>query len=233
MFVRVHHFILAEEPDLRLSDFILTTSHPTTSVPLTDSNAMNFNDVSEPFCSVIPTCVHIPKFFNELELIICNRWNELLNRYGGANQLELKDDHGLFDLAVVIFIAFVTVIVEYSRDFTTVKEDSSKYFLHLCRREMERKNLSIKCFLNATLVSLHPKNVIETIVQTTFWIAINWCILLPLMWYREVVAIVKYLINSRKCGGSVGERVKAFSVSVKLCQWKSFSFQNTHHLRLA
>ncbi|XP_037040011.1 uncharacterized protein LOC119077006 isoform X1 [Bradysia coprophila] len=195
MFVRIHHLILAEEPDLRLSDFLLTTSHPTTSIPLMEANATNFCDTSEPFCNSIPTLVHIPKLYNEIELMICNRWNELLNRYGGGNKLEVKDDHGLFDVAVVIFIAFVTVMIEFLRDFTMVKEDTGRYFFNLCRRELERKNLSIKCLLNATLVSLHPKSMIETIVQTTFWITVNWCIILPIMWYREFVAIVKYFIN--------------------------------------
>lgn len=193
MFVRVHHLILAEEPDLRLSDFLLTASHPTTSIPLIEST--NFYDTSEPFSNSIPTFVHIPKLYNEIELIICNRWNELLNRYGGGNKLEVKDDHGLLDLAAVVFIAFVTVMIEFSKDFTTVKEDTVRYFLILCRREIERKNLSVKCLLNATLVSLHPKRVIETIVQTTFWITVNWCVILPIMWYREFVAIVKYMIN--------------------------------------
>lgn len=193
---------MAEEPDLRLSDFLLTASHPNTSIPSIESK--NFYDTSEPFCNSIPAFVHISKFYNEVELVVCNKWNELLNRYGGGSKLEVKDDHGLFDFAVVTFIAFVTVLIEFSRDFTTVKEDAGRYFLFLCGREMERKNLSLKCLLNATLVSLHPKSVIETFVQTTFWITVNWCVLLPIMWYREFVAIVKYMINPRKYKPGMG-----------------------------
>ncbi len=199
MLVRVHHLILAEEPDLRLSDFLLATSLPTTSM---ESNASNSNDGSslKPFCNFIPTLEHIPNLYNEISLNICNKWNELLQSYGGTGDanLEVKQEHGLFDVAVVGFIAFVAVLMEFCNDFATVKEDTFKYLFNLCRREMERKNLSLKSLLNATLVSLHPKHVIESIIQTTFWMTVNWCILLPIMWYKEFVAIVKYIVDHSK-----------------------------------
>lgn len=199
MLVRMHHLILAEEQDLRLSDFLLATSLPTTSsIHLRESNATNFYEPSEPFCNFIPSLVHIPQLYNELSLIICNKWNELLNSYGGSNNLAVKQEHGLFGFAVVVFISFVTVCIDFLNDFETVKDDSLKYFLNLCRREIERKNLSVRYLLNAALVSLHPKNVIESIINTTFWITITWCILLPMMWYKEFMAIVRCMMDPRK-----------------------------------
>lgn len=202
MLVRMHHLILAEEPDLRLSDFLLATSVPTTAVPLDESNETNFFEPSsEPFSNFMPSLVHIPRLYNELALITCNKWNELLNSYGGSDNVEVKKEHGLFDLAVVIFISVVTVVIDFIKDFATVKGDTVRYFVNLCRREIERKNLSIKCLLNSTLVSLHPKNVIELIINTTFWLTVNWCILLPIMWYKEFMAIVRHMLDPRKCNG--------------------------------
>lgn len=198
MLLRIHHLILAEQHDLRLSDLLLATYLPTTSNILRESNAAHFYEPSEPFTNFIPNLVHIPQLYNELALIVCNKWNELLNSYGGSNNLAAKDEHGLYDLAVVIFISFVTVVIDFVKDFVTVKDDSIKYFLTLCRREIERKNLSMKYLLNATLVSLHPRNVIESIVNATFCITITWCVLMPLMWYRELVAIVRYALDPRK-----------------------------------
>lgn len=199
MLVRMHHLILAEEKDLKMNDFLLATSLPTTSIPLDDLNQMHSLEPSEPFSNFVPTLVHIPQLYNELALIVCNKWNELLNSYGGSNNnLEVKNEHGLFDLAVVIFISVVTVVIEFIKDFATVKEDTFKYFMNLCRSQIERKKLSVKCVLNSTLVSLHPKNVIESIVNTTFWITVNWCILLPMMCYKEFMAIIRYMLDPRK-----------------------------------
>lgn len=198
MLVRMHHLILAEEPDLRLSDFLLATSLATTSIPLMESNATNFYESSEPFSNFIPTLVHIPQLYNELALTICNKWNELLNSYGGSKNIEVKNEHGLFDVAVVICISFVTVAIDFCKDFATVKDDTFKYFLNLCRREIELKNFSLKSLLNSTLVSINPRNVIELVINTTIWITVHWCILLPIMWYKEFVAIVRYLLDPRK-----------------------------------
>lgn len=201
MLVRMHHLILAEQPNLRLSDILLATSLPTTSIPLSDSMTTNLYEPTEPFGNYIPTIVHIPNLYNELALVICNKWNELLNsysRFDGSNNLEANNQPGLFELAVLIFISFVTVIVDFSKNFSTVKDGVTKYFLHLCRREMDRRNLSLKCLIYSTIVSLHPKNVIEATLYFIFWVIVNWCILLPIMWYKEFVALLRFMMDPQQ-----------------------------------
>lgn len=200
MLVRMHHLILAEEPNLRLSDILLATSVPTASIP-SDLMATNVYGPSEPFNNYIPTIVHIPQLYNELELVICNKWNELLSsysRFNGNNNLEANNQPGLFELTMLIFISLVTVTIDFSKDFTTVKDDAFRYFLHLCRREMERRNLSLKCILYSTIVSLHPRNIIESTLNLIFWVVVTWCILLPIMWYKELVAILRFLMDPRE-----------------------------------
>lgn len=173
-------------------------SLPTTSIPLREQNATNFYEPMEPFSNFTPTLVHIPQLYNELALIICNKWNELLNSYGGSKNIEVKSDHGLFNLAVVVFISLVTVILDFSKDFATIKDSTLTYFIILCRREMERKNLSIISFFNSMLVSLHPKNVIQSMINMAFWFTVTSFILVPLMWYKEFVTSVRYMVDPRK-----------------------------------
>lgn len=199
MLVRVHHLILSEEQGLKLSDFLLATYLPSTDIhPVLESNTLaTFNEPSEPFCTFVPHLVHIPELYNQLVNNVCNWWNELLNSYGGnsSKSVQLKSGHGLFDMAVIIFIALATVLIDFLKDFTTVKEDAFKYFVILCRREIERKNLSPTSAISATLVSLNPKTIVASVVQFSFWITINCFILLPIMWNRECLAIAKYFID--------------------------------------
>lgn len=204
MLFRMHHLILAEEQDLRLSDLLLVDSFPTsTSIHLNESSEAIFNDSSDPFNNLIPTAVHIPQLYNELTLVICNKWNELLNNYNRFedDDSEMNKHQGVFKLMVLIFISIVTVIMDFSKGFSAVKDDAFiklKYFLSLCRREIERRNLSISCIVHSTLVSLHPKNIIESIFNTIVWVVVTWCILLPLIWLRELIAVARFLMDPRE-----------------------------------
>lgn len=219
MLVRMHHLILAEEQDLKLSDILLATPFPSTSISLNESTATNLYDpTTEPFGNFIPIIVHIPHLYNELALISCNKWNELLNNYNrfdAGNNSEPNYQHGLFELAVLIIISLVTVIIDFSKDFSTVKDDALKYFLLLCRREMERRNISVKCLVYSTIVSLHPRNMIESAFNFAFWIITTWCILLPIMWYKEFVAIVRYFLDPREYKWSIFNLKKRYRQNSK------------------
>lgn len=207
MLVRMHHLILAEEPDLQLSDILLATSFPATSIPLNESKTTHFFEPTDPFFNFIPTLVHVPHLYYELFLVVCNKWNELLNTYNGSGyNSEVNYQQGLTQFAVLIFISLVTVIVDFCKDFSSVKDDSMKYFLNLCRRERERKNLSIKRLVDSTMVSLHPRNVIESTFNLIVWVVTTWFFVLPIMWYKEFLAIFRYLLDPSKytlCGPPV------------------------------
>lgn len=81
--VRMHHLLISEQPNLRLSDLLAIDSTTSTSV----LNSSGEEDVSDrqipksPLLDIMQYPVYIPQLYMRLQIALTNAWNEFKSKY--------------------------------------------------------------------------------------------------------------------------------------------------------
>lgn len=81
--VRMHHLLISEEPNLRLSDLLAINSTTSASVVngIGEQDVIDRQIPKSPLMNIMQYPVYIPQLYMRLQIVLTNTWNEFKSKY--------------------------------------------------------------------------------------------------------------------------------------------------------
>lgn len=184
--VRMHHLLISEEPNLRLSDLLAIDSTTTSSV----LNGRGELDVDRqiqksPLTDILQHPVYIVQLYTRLQIGLTNAWNEFKSKYDpyvgkpsgrdGAEastsapipthddpklpRIETLPIETLPQLFASLLISYVTIANDFYKGFYATKHTPMikiKFLNGLINREVNKRNISWEVIWNSMKTTLNP-----------------------------------------------------------------------------
>lgn len=205
--VRIHHLLLSEESELRLSDLLCVESVDAQSTTACgDGEALEKLDEQipkSPLTNIITYPVYIPQLLLRLQITLSNYWNEFLSTYDpyvgtitpSCDETDKDEPHidriqltTLSQLLAIVLISLVTVATDFTKTFYAIKHHpliKLKFLRNLVKREIRKRNVTWKCCYNAITTSLSPLGVATATFEFFCWMFVMITIQWPHLLYRE------------------------------------------------
>lgn len=209
----MHHLLISEEPNLRLSDLLGIDS----SVVATNQFDRNDLDTERqlpmsPLTNIFQYPVYMPQLITRLQISLANSWNEFkckFDPYVGrpANQQQTiataqftdpKDPietkipiETLPQLMASLLVSYVSIANDFSRGFYATKHHpiaKLRFLNGLINREVKKRNISWDVTWQAICTTMSPIHVTKTVFAWICWLCVTMSILSPYLIYRELQA---------------------------------------------
>ncbi|XP_055613168.1 uncharacterized protein LOC129759680 [Uranotaenia lowii] len=194
---RVHHLLLEEQRNLRISDLLLIDLRSTCA-----ESANNISECGSIFTNLMERPVHLPKIWNDLNALISNKWNEFVYQHDPLESPDLEKKHiaGIQQLMSVTLIGIVSVVSDFYRGFSKVSGNPLRkidFLKSLIDREICRRNLNLGTIWTAIISSLDPINVIKEWIFLLWKIGATLTLMVPWYIFREFEAIRIYVLMKK------------------------------------
>lgn len=206
----MHHLLISEESELRLSDLLSVETIDTLTTP-TPSEAAALQKLDEkipksPLTNIITYPVYIPQLLLRLQITLSNYWNEFLSKYdpyvgtiATTCDDESKDEpetnkkqlSTLPQLMAILLISSVTIATDFIKGFYAIKHHpliKLKFLRNLVKREIRKRSITWYCIYNALTTSLNPLNVARTTIELICSMCVTITIQWPHLLYQEYKA---------------------------------------------
>lgn len=213
----MHHLLLSEEPNLRLSDLISIDSTTTTSV-LNGRGELDMDRKlpKSPLTDILKYPIYIPQLYMRLQIGLTNAWNEFKSKYDPyVGRIPFKPDipqismnsgddddtkfpfpetlpiETLTQLSAAMIVSYITISIDFYRGFYAVKHHPMikfKFLNSLINREIKKRNISWEIISNAMGSTFNPIQMTKRAFEWICWTGITISILLPHLLIRELQA---------------------------------------------
>lgn len=182
----MHHLLISEEPNLRLSDLIEIDS--TNAVSVLNGRGELDQDrqiPKSPLTDIMQYPIYIPQLFSRLQIGLTNAWNEFKSKYdpfvgkssGRASSTaaaatylshdelpkspdgETMPIETLPQLFASLVISYITIANDFYRGFYATRHHpmiKMKFLNSLINREIRKRNISWEVLWHSTCTTLNP-----------------------------------------------------------------------------
>lgn len=137
----------------------------------------------------------IPTLYIKLTDTFSNYWNEYISLHDPLENIDLlKTTPTLYQFYSRCIIAFVSIIREYIKDYSSINNNLQsrlKYLWTLIKRETHRRQISLKLFMDSILHTLNPKTLFISYIAFIWRVLIMFTLKMPILIYYEVAAFVE------------------------------------------
>ncbi|XP_062707377.1 uncharacterized protein LOC109420076 [Aedes albopictus] len=194
MLYRIHHLLLEEQQNLRISDLLL--------VDRKIENEKRISDCDSIFANLLERPVYLPRIWNDIGATISNKWNEFIYQHDPLESPDIEKKHiaGIQQLISVVLIGVVTVVSDFSKGFSKVSGNplmKIDYLKSLIDREIQRRNLNLRTIWNAIMMSIDPINVVKELIFMFWKVGATITLMLPWYVFQEMEAIRIYILMKK------------------------------------
>lgn len=187
--VRMHHLLISEEPNLRLSDLLAIESTTSASV-VNSSGEANVPDKQipkSPLIDIMKYPVYIPQLYMRLQIFLTNAWNEFKSKYdpyvgkppnpasttpaatpsfddAKLTSIQTLPIETLPQLYASLLVSYITIAKDFYRGFYATKHHPMiklKFLNSLINRETKKRNISWEVVWNAMCTTLNPIRIVK------------------------------------------------------------------------
>ncbi|XP_021711906.1 uncharacterized protein LOC110680414, partial [Aedes aegypti] len=191
---RIHHLLLEEQQNLRISDLLL--------IDRRIENEKRISDCDSIFANLLERPVYLPRIWNDIGATISNKWNEFIYQHDPLESPDIEKKHiaGVQQLVSVVLIAVVTVVSDFSKGFSKVPGNplmKIDYLKSLIDREIQRRNLNLRTIWNAIMMSIDPINVVKELIFLFWKVGATLTLMLPWYVFQEMEAVRIYILMKK------------------------------------
>nr|CAD7461595.1 unnamed protein product [Timema tahoe] len=192
--IRLHHLLLSQDR-LGLGDlFMMEPERPTIwkrRLGEDDENpVMDLQPIPSPLENPFPPPVAIPKLCNTIEETIISCWNSFILTFDPLENVHvLKAPPNIQEAAAMILITTVAIfrnllVARVSKNDTVMARLIT--LLSVIQIESEKRQCTPQYIMHAIINTLHPLNIILSILYLGWWFLVTFSFKLPLLFLLEL-----------------------------------------------
>lgn len=202
MLIRIHHLILDEQKNLKVSDMMLLDYSKGTkygsALLVADSEKRL---MKSPLMNMIRKPRNVIAIYEDVMDSFIQRWNNFVHENDSLEHHDgsSKKPTDVSSLVSSVVMMFLNTQLDYKQQAPKIVRNSSdpqqklRFWMNLMGEEWARRQLSFPLIIEILLQFINPINVISHIIKFLWWTIITWTFLSPFYIWRELTAVWKFV----------------------------------------